>query len=130
MSFYDRLKSAAQRDTLRLHTPGHKGSLCALDLSELTDGSFPNEALRSAEDRAAAIYGVRHANYLCGGSSQGVKAAAFFSRTNALADINSHRSVFDGYMLSGKRVVTVGAKGVTPVTVKDIAGGLDKDVGY
>ena len=72
MKFADHLKHAADRDTLRLHTPGHKGGLCALDLTELSDGSFPDVAIAEAEARIAAHYKARHARMLCGGSSQGV----------------------------------------------------------
>ncbi|MCH5166074.1 MAG: DegT/DnrJ/EryC1/StrS family aminotransferase [Clostridiales bacterium] len=130
MKFTDFLTVAAARDKIRLHTPGHKGKLAALDLTELTDGSFPDPALKAAEKRAAAVYGARHARYLSGGSSQGVKAAVLYAGKSAVVDVNSHRSVFDGFFLSGKRFVTAGTQGsVYPLTIKQIEGALTSDTG-
>lgn len=129
MSFLDSLKAAAARDRLRLHTPGHKGSINELDLTELTDDSFPSDALADAERRAASAYGAAHARFLCGGSSQGVKAAIFFAGANAIIDVNSHRSVFDGFKLSGKKFVAAGERGIYPLTVKQIECALTSDIG-
>lgn len=128
MSLYDDLKAAADRDKLRLHTPGHKGALNKLDLTELSDGSFPADCVEKAERRAAEIYGVGHARFLCGGSSQGVKAAIHFAHVPILADVNSHRSVFDGAALSGVSYVTAGERGsVRPLTAKQIDAALTPD---
>lgn len=119
--FADELKKAAAKDVLRLHTPGHKGKLAPLDLTELTDGSFPDAALVAAQRRAAEVYGAKHARYLCGGSSQGVKSAIYFARTAVLADVNSHRSVIDGIMLAEVPCVTAGERGgVLPLTLEQI----------
>lgn len=128
MSLADELKKAAAKDKLRLHTPGHKGKISELDLTELTDDSFPAEFVSEAERRAAVCYGARHAHYLCGGSSQGVKSAIFFSGASAVVDINSHRSVFDGFTLSGKSYMAAGERGsVYPLTVKQIDSAITKD---
>ena len=129
MSLAEQLKSAAERDKLRLHTPGHKGTIFEYDLTELSDGSFPAGFVVDAERRTAGIYGARHAYYLCGGSSQGVKASVFYSGANAVVDVNSHRSVFDGFLLSGKCYVTAGESGnVIPLTVKQIDKALKPDM--
>lgn len=129
MSLFDELKRATERDRLRFHTPGHKGCTYPYDLTELTDGSFPADSVLSAERRAAAVYGAKHSRFLCCGSSQGVKAAVWYAGGDILADINSHRSVFDGAALRGVRTVTAGVKGgVRPLTVKQIEGALTKDV--
>ena len=130
MSLYEKMKSYASGAPLRLHTPGHKGALCETDLTELTDDSFPSSELEKAEARAAQVYGAKHARYLCGGSSQGVKSALYFAGANAVADINSHRSVFDGLRLSGKNCITAGERGgVLPLTVKQIDKALTPDIG-
>ncbi|MDE7165184.1 MAG: DegT/DnrJ/EryC1/StrS family aminotransferase [Clostridiales bacterium] len=129
MSLAEQLKAAAERDKLRLHTPGHKGAVFGFDLTELSDGSFPADFVTVAERRAAEIYGARHAHYLSGGSSQGVKASIFYSGVNAVVDINSHRSVFDGFKLSGKRCVTAGNSGdIRPLTVEQIDKALTADI--
>lgn len=120
------LRAAAERDKLRLHTPGHKGGLCDVDLTELTDGSFPSDAVAEAERRAAKAYGVKHMRFLCGGSSQGVKAAVMYAGGAVLADVNSHRSVFDGARLARARCYTAGEKGsVYPLTLAEIKAALD-----
>ncbi|MDE6401128.1 MAG: hypothetical protein K2L54_00780 [Clostridiales bacterium] len=125
MKFAEHLKNAAERDKLRFHTPGHKGGLCAFDLTELSDGSFPNAAVLEAETRIATHYKAAHARMLCGGSSQGVKSAIYATCENGVADVNSHRAVFDGFRLAGKTVTAVGRRGdVTPITLEEIKRGL------
>lgn len=129
-TFDDRLNAAAAADRLRLHTPGHKGSLCSTDLTELSDGSFPNAALSESEKEIAKRYGARHARMLCGGSSQGVKAAVYYGASNGIADVNSHRSVFDGFALAGKQCKIIGARGsVMPITHSAVAAALTPDIG-
>ncbi|MCH5162799.1 MAG: hypothetical protein J1G38_04845 [Clostridiales bacterium] len=123
------LTEYAAGDNLRLHTPGHKGKLCDIDITEL-DGVFPDAQIEAAERDIAAAYNAKHARLLACGSSQGVKAAVYFAAANGIADVNSHRSVFDGFKLSGKTVKTVGRRGdVRPITVKDIDGALTPDIG-
>lgn len=119
----------AAGDNLRLHTPGHKGGLCAVDITEL-DGVFPEAQLDAAQRDIAMAYGARHSFLLAGGSSQGVKAAVYFAAANGIVDINSHRSVFDGFALSGKRAIPVGRRGdIRPITVDDIDKALTSDIG-
>ena len=114
------MREYASRKTLRLHTPGHKGGLNALDITELTDDTFPAREIVGAEKRIAKIYGAKHAHLLCGGSSQGVKASIYFAGGDGIVDTNSHRSVFDGFKLAGKTCVTVGNRGMRPITPNDI----------
>ena len=123
------LTEYAAGKNLRLHTPGHKGGLCAEDITEL-DGVFPEKQIQAAERDIAIAYGAGHAFLLAGGSSQGVKAAVYFASANGIVDVNSHRAVFDGFKLSGKRAVTVGRAGdVRPITVADIDKALTSDMG-
>lgn len=132
MSLSDDMRRAATHDILRLHTPGHKGKLCDLDLTELVDESFPSGYVAKAERHIASHYGAKHARMLPCGSSQGVKSSIFFARANGIADVNSHRSVFDGFKLSGKTVTAVGRRGdILPITADEIASALDKarDIG-
>ncbi len=130
MSLFGELKAAAVRDKLRLHTPGHKGALCGYDLTELTDGSFPSDKVKAACARIAEVYGAAHSFMLCGGSSQGVKSAVYFADCDGIADVNSHRSVFDGFKLSGRSVTAVGESGaVRPITAEDIRRALKPGIG-
>lgn len=119
----------AASDALRLHTPGHKGKLIATDITEL-DGVFPDTQLKAAERFVASAYGAKNARLLAGGSSQGVKSAVLYAASDGIVDVNSHRSVFDGFALSGKRATAVGRKGdIRPITVKDIDGAMTDNIG-
>lgn len=115
---------------MRLHTPGHKGGLNPLDITELTDGSFPDEQVKAAEKKIARVYGAKHAHLLCGGSSQGVKAAVYFASGCGIADIHSHRSVFDGFTLAGKKCITVKTDGVHPMTLDAIERAITPDTKF
>ena len=124
------MRRYAALEPLRLHTPGHKGALSDVDITELSDHSFPADGIAMAQKKAAASYGVKHAHYLCGGSSQGVKSALFFARKNAVIDINSHRAVYDGFEISGKKYIAAGkGPGIKPITVEQIESALTPDTG-
>lgn len=130
MSILDGLKKYAAGKPVRLHTPGHKGGASELDLTELTDGSFPGGYVESAEEYIASVYGAKHAHLLCGGSSQGVKAAIYYAARDGVIDVNSHRSVRDGFALCGKKFVEAGERGrVTPLTAAEIEAALTPDIG-
>ncbi len=122
------MRAYLERETLRLHTPGHKGKLNALDITELSDGSFPDHEIADAEKKIARIYGAKHAHLLCGGSSQGVKASIYFVGGDGIVDVNSHRSVFDGFKLSGKNAVGVGIRGMRPITAADIKAAIADNI--
>lgn len=128
MSLFDYMQKYGESGALRLHTPGHKGRLTPLDITELTDGSFPAPQIIDAEENIAKAYGTRHAHLLCCGSSQGVKSAIYFAHGSGIIDIHSHRSVFDGFELSDKKPIAVKTDGVHPVTVDGIKKALDGDV--
>lgn len=120
MSINGDMRRYADSGMLRLHTPGHKGEVDKLDITELTDGSFPRGQLEQAQKNIAEAYGAKHAYLLSCGSSQGVKASVYYAAGDGIVDVNSHRSVFDGFKLSGKKCVTVGERGMRPITVDDI----------
>ena len=128
MSLSEDMRLYAAKNMLRLHTPGHKGSENALDITELTDDSFPKSALDNAQKNIAKAYGTRHSFLLSCGSSQGVKASIYYAACDGIADINSHRSVFDGFEFSGKKCVTAGKHGVMPLTVADLKKSLTSSV--
>lgn len=132
MSLSDFMKHYAESGKLRLHTPGHKGRVDPLDITELTDGSFPDAQISECEKYIAEVYGCAHAHMLSGGSSQGVKAAIYYAAKRGggtgIIDINSHRSVRDGFMLAAKPYVEVGKKGdVRPLTAEDIKKVISRD---
>ena len=120
MSLSEELKRASDRAKHRFHTPGHKGELLRLDITEMSDGSFPDRFADDAEKRIAAFYGTRHARMLCCGSSQGVKAAIFWAACDGIAAVHSHRAVFDGFWLAGMACSAIGTRGVMPLTLDQI----------
>ena len=129
MKINEFLRRYSECGALRLHTPGHKGKVNPLDITELTDRSFPDSQLSCAEKAVAAAYKGKHARLLSCGSSQGVKAAVLYSKCDGITDVNSHRSVLDGYRLASKKYTAVGERGVKPITVSDIKSAITKNIG-
>ncbi len=114
MSIFSRLKEYAARDPSRWHTPGHKGTLDPLDLTELADGSFPAESVRQAENKAAGFYGAQALRFLTGGSSMGIKAAILSAGGDIIAPDSCHRALDEGARLAKKRLYTFSAGSCGP----------------
>jgi len=69
---YDRLTGYAKKERARFFTPGHKGTLHPLDLTELdgTDNLFaPGEALTKAQQQAADYFGTHKTLFSAGGNT-------------------------------------------------------------
>ena len=93
--FLSGLRRYVERAVVRFHTPGHRGGRWAhpelvrslgqkalsLDVSDVLEGeSGPadwTEYLRSAEERAARLFGARTTRFLVNGTSGGIHAAVF-----------------------------------------------------
>ncbi|MBC7326453.1 MAG: aminotransferase class I/II-fold pyridoxal phosphate-dependent enzyme [Moorella sp. (in: Bacteria)] len=107
------------------HTPGHKegsytwpswrqvlgeGTL-ALDLTELPgldNLACPAGVIRSAQEKAAAFFGVARTFFLVNGASSGLMAVLLATcrpGDEVLLPRYAHRSVFSGLILSGARPV-------------------------
>ncbi|MDO5301099.1 MAG: aminotransferase class I/II-fold pyridoxal phosphate-dependent enzyme [Tissierellia bacterium] len=112
---YRRLKNLAEENYLRLHYPGHKGRL-----SWLTDGSLdytetygtdnllePEEILKTIQEDAARLYGVRASFYGVGGSTMALYAG-LFSLTEVGERIlvlrNAHKAIVQGAILRRLKV--------------------------
>ncbi|MCL2797478.1 MAG: hypothetical protein FWD58_05450 [Firmicutes bacterium] len=100
MSIQDFLTQYAARRPSRWHTPGHKGSLNPLDITELASGVFPGDYVQKAEQKAADFYGAQSAWFLTGGSSMGVKAAILAAGGDIIAPKHCHESVLHGAALA------------------------------
>lgn len=75
---YDALNRLAQRQPLRFHMPGHKGTLHPLDFTELPPTGNLYEAggaIGEAETLWAQAVGLSHCLFLTGGSTAGIFAA-------------------------------------------------------
>lgn len=103
MSIYDYLRGYSAD---RFHTPGHKGGLDPLDITEI-EGEFPGSIITDAEKETARLYGAENLRYLVGGSSAGMKAALLALRGNIVSESYRHRCVDEGAALAGVKVYTV-----------------------
>jgi arginine decarboxylase len=111
------------------HVPGHKlgkgihpiaeevfQSLLEIDMTEipgLDDLHHPEEAIKEAQELAAAVFGSEHTHFLVGGSTVG-NLAMIMATCQAgdllLVQRNAHKSVIHGLMLSGARAVFITPK--------------------
>jgi arginine/lysine/ornithine decarboxylase len=107
MSIGSFLKRHAGGGFSRWHTPGHKGTLDARDITELADGSFPADSVLKAQKAAADFYGTRDLRFLTGGSSMGIKAAILAADGDILAADTCHRAVEEGCRLAQVRLFRI-----------------------
>lgn len=103
MSIYDYLRGYTAD---RFHTPGHKGELCGMDITEI-EGEFPGDMISEAEKKTAKLYGAEHLRYLVNGSSIGIKAAILAAGGDIVSEGYRHRAVDEGARLAGVRVHTI-----------------------
>lgn len=86
-------------------TPGHKGSLDALDLTEYDGGQiFPQNSIDLAETKTARRYKVKSAKYSVCGTSMAIKSAIVAVDSNIVAPVFTHRCVGEGAQLIKKQV--------------------------
>ena len=103
MSIYDYLERYAKS---RFHTPGHKGRLNALDITEIPD-EFPLNLISEAEKKTAELYGADNIRYLVGGSSVGMKAALLAVGGDIVSEHYRHACVDEGAALASVSVHTI-----------------------
>lgn len=121
---YDELIKIRSRNKIPFHMPGSKGGLAVpeeykdriwdLDFTELgeTDNlANPVGIIKSAQDKAAEIYGVKNSFFLVNGSSGGILAALRYlyecGCKKVIFDRNCHLSVINGIRLSGLKPVFI-----------------------
>lgn len=130
MSIFTELKKTCRG--LSFHTPGHKGALSRLDGTEI-EGVFPEHAIETAQQKAAAHYGAKAVRFLVNGSSIGVKSMIMSVGGNIIAPENRHISVDEGACLAGISVEYVKNRtqhGLPmPLTARQIEQAYSKDKG-
>jgi len=110
----DFAKQYADRDTLRLHMPGHKGiggEAERLDLTEI-DGAdvlyHSQGIIRASEENAASLFGTAKTVYSTEGSSLGIRAMLYLAMLygkqqgkspKLLAGRNAHKTFMTGAAL-------------------------------
>ena len=89
---YDFARAYADRNTLRLHMPAHKGASIlgceALDLTEIAGADSLYHAdgiILESEKNAASLFGSRHSFYSTEGSSLCIRAMLFLIKKEALS---------------------------------------------
>lgn len=103
MILYDIMKKYASRRALSFHTPGHKGVLSELDITELDiDGiGSTNSYIEKAEQITAEYYGALKTYYLVGGTTSGVlNIIDSLPKGRLIIARASHKSIFNGCILS------------------------------
>lgn len=106
MSIESESKKYAAAKKKRWHTPGHKGAMSALDLTEIGEGGgvFPVDLVERAQKKAAEFYGAKYCRFLVNGSSGGIKAAILAAGGDVIAPKNRHRCVDEGAALARVKV--------------------------
>ncbi len=99
---YDMLSSYQKSQPVRLHMPGHKGSLSPMDVTEIPqsdDLNQPTGAIVRAQQLLAEAYSSDHSYLLVGGSTAGIKAMLLYAQMAKGGPIimprASHRSAFN-----------------------------------
>ena len=105
MSIKDFLTQYANNVPSRWHTPGHKGNLNSLDLTELVCDSDLEKFIASAENNVASAYGVKKINFLTNGSSIGIKAVILTSVGDILCFKGCHQAIQEGAELAKVKAI-------------------------
>ncbi|MBQ9263370.1 MAG: aminotransferase class V-fold PLP-dependent enzyme [Clostridia bacterium] len=116
----DFVKRYQERDTLRLHMPGHKGrpflGIEQMDLTEIAGADelyHPNGIIRESEENAAALFGAGRTVYSTEGSSLCIRAMVYLALLNGrsrgrkaliLAGRNAHKAFLSAAALLDTQV--------------------------
>lgn len=140
---YKAIKEYAQKNSVRLHMPGHKGKGCltdnfnsSLDVTELD--VIDNEEVRlQAEKNCAKIYNAKYLRFLSDGATSGILSAVFAVKSfgkKLIISRSSHKSVYNALRICGIEPIILDYKIkdglILPPTAKDFSDELlnDKDV--
>jgi arginine/lysine/ornithine decarboxylase len=139
---FERMVAHQRQRNASFHVPGHKGrqldaeaapffgSLLSLDLTEITgldDLHQPEEAIKEAQELAAACFGAEQTFFLVGGSTAGNLAMILSTCARGellLVQRNAHKSVLHGLMLAGAKAVFLPPRWDT---ASGLATGVDPD---
>ena len=111
MTLYQRLIEHKEKNTVRLHMPGHKGKgfdklwdeIFSLDITEISgfDDLFaPEECLLESQKKAARLWGAKESFYLVGSSTAGILSAIISQKKPLIIARNCHKSVYHASELS------------------------------
>ena len=137
--YLDAVARYIKENPVRFHYPGHKGILFPLDLTELpqTDNLFsPTGPLLDAQRLTALAFGSDTSYFLVNGSTQGIQSAfisIFRPGDKVLVSYYSHRSVIEGFILSGAEPVFIEERidrwGIPQnIRLEDVEGKIGEDI--
>jgi len=132
LSIFSFAAEYANKKPVRWHTPGHKGRLHPLDITELVCSEEKLlAALANAEKTAAEFYGAKRVRFLTGGSSIGIKAAILAAGGDVLCFSGCHQALGEGAALAKLNLYEcdtgLGTDGLpNVVAAKDVAAALKK----
>lgn len=139
------VREYARKNTLRFHTPGHKGKsivpfggILKYDITELegTDNLHsPRGAIKEAEELFAKAFGAAHSFFSVNGSTLGNLAMITYGAKlgkKIIVDRNCHISVFSALAITGAEPVYIGGgvdeHGISlPVSVSEVSDALSKN---
>lgn len=99
------LSDYANKDTLRLHMPGHKGTLNPLDNTEIPqtdDLNNPSGAYKKPLDLLSDIYGSQKSFFITNGTTLGIQAMVLYAKKTGYKIVsmrNSHMSVVNACLI-------------------------------
>ncbi|MBQ2890942.1 MAG: aminotransferase class I/II-fold pyridoxal phosphate-dependent enzyme, partial [Clostridia bacterium] len=98
---YEQLKKYGKSGFYSMHMPGHKGKLCAFDITEISDFdnlANPGGILKELEESWARVYGAKTAHISVNGSTGAILSAICGSINKGDKIImarNCHKSVYN-----------------------------------
>lgn len=126
MSILNFITKYAKAKPSRWHTPGHKGTLNDLDITELVCDEKLELAIKNAQNMAADFYSANSVHFLTNGSSIGIKAAILANDGGIISFSGQHQAIKEGMNLLAKRTyvhydVGIGSDGLpNVVTASDV----------
>ena len=110
----EKLEKYCERDPVRFHMPGHKGTKDLLDVTELSatdDLNNPESFFKDAQEALSASYGSAHSFFMVNGSTGAIHAmikyASVVSGLPILMQRNSHKSIGVACMLFGVKSIII-----------------------
>lgn len=98
---YEELKKYGKSGAYSMHMPGHKGKICALDITEISDFdnlANPTGILKELEENWAKVYGAKTAHISVNGSTGAILSAIcgiINKGDKIIMARNCHKSVYN-----------------------------------
>lgn len=131
MSIYELIKQYSSKNPLRFHTPGHKGLLDPLDITELELADYGSTLsyLPAAEKMTAQYYSANYTHYLISGTTSGILTLiSALPKGRIIVGRASHKSIFNGCLLSGVEPLIIENEIVEDISLPLSAEAIEKAI--